>query len=228
MTIERVHGVMRPLIAVAGTVCLLGVSDALAQPMDHHAYAAQGYEQTLQSRGGKYSKHGWNHYGPGHFELDRETGILTSHGGMGLLWYSAKQYGDFVLELEFMTSDVGANSGVFVRVPEVPTSDEYIDHCFEIQIYDAVDGIYRTGAVYDAVAPSEHVANPPGEWNHYRITFRGNHLRVELNGKTVIDWQAEPRGQIENFAERGYIGLQNHDDRSSVYFRNIYVKELPK
>jgi hypothetical protein len=43
----------------------------------------------------------------------------------------------------------------------------------------------------------------------------------------VIDWEAEPRGKVEDFAERGYIGLQNHDDRSPVYFRNIYVRELP-
>ena len=30
----------------------------------------------------------------------------------------------------------------------------------------------------------------------------------------------------EYFAERGYIGLQNHDEESSVYFRNIFVEEL--
>ncbi len=38
---------------------------------------------------GGFNKHGWNHYGPGWFTLDHETGILASHGGMGLLWYSA-------------------------------------------------------------------------------------------------------------------------------------------
>jgi len=32
---------------------------------------------------------------------------------------------------------------------------------------------------------------------------------------------------VEDFAARGYVGLQNHDDHSSVQFRNIYVKELP-
>ena len=50
---------------------------------------------------------------------------------------------------------------------------------------------------------------------------------MELNGQKVLDWEAEPRGKIKDFAERGYIGLQNHDDRSPVYFRNIFVKELP-
>ena len=53
--------------------------------------------QILTSRNGRYSKHGWNHYGPGYFDLDSETGVLTSHGGMGLFWYAVKELGDFVL-----------------------------------------------------------------------------------------------------------------------------------
>ncbi len=185
-----------------------------------------GYEQILKSHNGRYEKHGWNHYGPGYFELDRETGILKSHGGMGLLWYAAKEYSDFVLELEFMCSDRTTNSGVFLRVPGVPTSDDYIYHSFEIQIDDANEGIHHTGAVYDAEAPSQHASNVPGEWNQLKVSFIGDRISVVLNGKQVVDWKAEPRGKVVDFADRGYIGLQNHDDRSPVYFRNIYVKDL--
>jgi hypothetical protein len=185
-----------------------------------------GYEQILKSVNGRYSKHGWNHYGPGYFELDRETGVLTSHGGMGLLWYAAKEYGDFVLELEFKTSDVNTNSGVFVRVPGVPANNDYIYHSFEIQIDDHLEGIHHTGGVYDAEAPSEQASNAPGEWNHLEITFQGDGIKVVLNGKQTVDWEAEPRGKIRDFAPKGYIGLQNHDSRSVVQFRNIYVKEM--
>ena len=46
--------------------------------------------RILEKKIGKYSKHGWNHYGPGHFTLDSKTGVLKSHGGMGLFWYSEK------------------------------------------------------------------------------------------------------------------------------------------
>lgn len=191
------------------------------------AQERQGFEQILRSTNGRYTKHGWNHYGPGYFELNPETGVLKSHGGMGLFWYAAEQYGDFVLELEFRTTDRATNSGIFLRVPTLPVSDDYIYHSFEIQIDDASEGVHMTGAVYDAQAPTELASNPPGEWNQYRITFVADHITVELNGKRVIDWEAEPRGKVEDFAPRGYIGLQNHDDRSSVYFRNIYVRELP-
>ncbi len=182
--------------------------------------------QILKSENGRYSKHGWNHYGPGYFDLDPETGVLTSHGGMGLFWYAVKDYGDFVLDLEFSCSDEVTNSGVFLRVPGVPASDDYIYHSFEIQIDDASEGIHHTAAVYDAQAPSEHAANPAGEWNHMEITFSGSHIEVVLNGTRVIDWDARPAGKVEDFAARGYIGLQNHDDGSVVHFRNIYVREL--
>jgi hypothetical protein len=188
--------------------------------------APEGPQQILRSFNGRYSKAGWNHYGPGYFDLDPETGVLTAHGGMGLFWYSVKEYSDFVLELEFMCSDETTNSGVFLRVPGVPTSDDYIYHSFEVQIYDAGEGIHMTGAAYDAEGPTRLASNPPGEWNRFRISFVANRLQVELNGERVLDWEAEPRGKVEDFAPRGYVGLQNHDDQSPVYFRNIYIEEV--
>jgi hypothetical protein len=185
-----------------------------------------GFEQLLKEENGRYTKHGWNHYGPGFFELDPETGVLTSRGGMGLFWYAVKEFGDFVLELEFKCADVSTNSGVFLRVPGVPASNDYIYHSFEIQIDDASEGIHHTGAVYDAEPPSEAASNPPGEWNLFSISFIGDRITVDVNGKRVVDWAAEPRGKVVDFAPRGYIGLQNHDDRSPVYFRNIRLRDI--
>jgi sugar phosphate isomerase/epimerase len=186
----------------------------------------EGYDQLLRRSGWAYEKHGWNHYGPGYFELDAKTGVLKSQGGMGLLWYSRKMFKDFVLELDFKCSRKDTNSGVFVRVPEVPTSDDYIYHSFEIQIFDDGEGVHATGAAYDAAAPSAMASKPVGEWNHFKITFQGRRLQVELNGVQVMDWQAEPRGKVKDFAAKGYIGLQNHDSQSPVFFRDIFIKAL--
>jgi len=187
----------------------------------------EGFERILSEHEGVYSKHGWNHYGPGYFDLDRETGIITSHGGMGLFWYSARKYGAFVLELDFRSSHPEANSGIFLRVPEMPSSNEYIYHSFEVQINDAAEeALHRTAAVYDAEPASKNASKPGGEWNHYKIIFQGKRIQVELNGEKVVDWEAEPRGKIRDFASEGYIGLQNHDWDTTVSFRNIYVKAL--
>jgi sugar phosphate isomerase/epimerase len=185
----------------------------------------QDYEEILSRSRGLYSKHGWNHYGPGFFELDQETGILKGNGGMGLLWYSVEKLGDFVLDLEYRCADETTNSGIFLRIPDVPVNNDYIYHSFEIQIDDHSEGIHRTGAAYDAEAPSQDAFNPAGEWNHMKITFSGRQIQVEINGQKVLDWAAEPRGKVLDFAARGYIGLQNHDSLSPVYFRNIFLKK---
>ncbi len=186
----------------------------------------EGYDQILSRPDGRYSKHGWNHYGPGYFDLDEKTGVLNSQGGMGLLWYSAKKYRDFVLELDYRCAQLQTNSGVFVRVPQVPTSNDYIFHSFEVQISDEGQGIHRTGAIYDAQAPSGDAARPTGEWNHLKVTCRGRNIQVEINGIPLVDWKMEPRGKIKDFSLEGYIGLQNHDSIAPVYFKDVFIKEL--
>ena len=186
----------------------------------------KGYQELIGWGDRDYSKHGWNHYGPGYFELEEETGVISSSGGMGLFWFSAKKFSDFTLDLEYKCETTTTNSGVFIRVPNFVTSNEYISHSFEIQIDDKADLVHQTGAVYDAKPAITTAAKPVGEWNHYIITFKGDNIKVELNGKLVNDWNAEPAGKIKDFAKEGYVGLQNHDNNSKVYFRNIFVKEL--
>jgi hypothetical protein len=192
-------------------------------------YAQQNLKEAtkiLEKKNGKYTKHGWNHYGPGYFTLDSETGVLKSHGGMGLFWYSEKKYKNFILELDYKTSGPKANSGIFLRVPDIPVSDDYIYRSFEIQINNADKGKHKTSAVYDAQAASKDAYKPAGEWNHYKITFQDSRIQVELNGEQVNDWLARPSGKVIDFSEEGYIGLQNHDWDTNIYFKNIYIKEL--
>jgi len=183
----------------------------------------EGWEQIFRRSGGRYEKHGWNHYGPGYFIVDEKTGVLKGQGGMGLLWYN-KKLKDFILEAEFMCSTKTTNSGIFLRIPEVPVSDAYIYHALEIQIDDNSKGIHHTGAAYDIEAPLLEASRPTGQWNHIRIEFRGMHLKVVLNGKTVLDWDAKPGGKVQDLALEGYFGLQNHDSDSPPFFRNIYLK----
>jgi len=186
----------------------------------------QGFEELIQWGGWDYHKHGWNHYGPGYFKLDRKTGIVSSSGGMGLFWFSAKKYDDFILDLEYKCNSPKTNSGIFLRVPDFVTSNDYIYHSFEVQIDDDAEPVHQTGAVYDANPPLKTAFKPTGEWNHYRITFKGNNIKVELNGILINDWEAKPSGKIKDFASGGYIGMQNHGDNETVSFRNVFVKEL--
>ena len=213
------------LWAVVAMLVLAVIAVYMSQ--EHGVPGKPGFERILVQQGGRWVLDGWQHQGPGDFTIDSATGVITGHGGMGLLWYTSREYDDFVLDLEFRCADTTTNSGVFLRVPGVPTSDDYIYHSFEIQIDDAGEGmVHKTGAVYDAEAPTAVASRPPGEWNHFVITFQGNHLTVVLNDQKVVDWAAEPRGKVRDFARQGYIGLQNHDEAGGISFRNIFIKTL--
>ncbi|GAB3444901.1 lectin [Actinophytocola sediminis] len=167
---------------------------------------------------------GWSQAGPGSFALADST--LTSQGGMGMLWYSAKEFRSYSLKLDWrMAGD--DNSGVFIGFP--PSNDPWsaVNNGYEIQI-DATDSPDRTtGSVYgfqSADLPARDGAlNPPGEWNTYELLVEGERLQLFLNGVKINDFtNADPARSLV----QGHIGLQNHGDGDEVSFRNVRIKEL--
>jgi hypothetical protein len=70
-----------------------------------------------------------------------------------------------------------------------------------------------------ACMPKTNADNPPGQWNRFQITLRGDRVTVVLNGQTVIDDAFLP-----DVAKSGPIGLQNHGD--PIEFRNLFLKTL--
>ena len=165
---------------------------------------------------------GWTMAGPGSFEVQEDQSMVTQ-GGMGLLYYSDRAFKDFVLEFDWKAATDSANSGVFLRFPKKTDDPWYaVENGYEIQIDGSsdVDPINSTGAVYDISAPFRNAANSVGEWNHYRIKVTGQRYEIFLNGEKVNDFFGD-RGR------QGYIGFQNHDPNSKVWFRNVRVKPLP-
>jgi hypothetical protein len=166
---------------------------------------------------------GWVQAGAGSFVVD--GGALRSQGGFGLLWFANAQFRDFELSVEWRLTQAGDNSGVFVRFPD-PNGDPMnaVREGYEVQIDDlgAPDGapVHRTGAIYDAIAPASSPANPPGQWNNYLIRVVGQLYSVQLNGQPVVtNFQG-------NRSTRGFVGLQNHLPKDTVFFRNIVVTPL--
>jgi hypothetical protein len=195
--------------------------------------ANDGFINLIQSRKNKkskevkFNKHGWNHYGPGYFELDEKNGILETKKGMGLFW-NVKKVKNFVLEFDFKVDQAKANSGIFIRVPEIPLNNSYITKTFEVQICDVgKDADRLTGALYSAKAPDKKaVTKAVGEWNHYKITCQGKNIKIELNGELINDWDMKPAGKVKEFALEGYIGFQNHDYDTKTFYKDIKLKEL--
>jgi hypothetical protein len=70
-----------------------------------------------------------------------------------------------------------------------------------------------------ACVPKKRADHPPGQWNRFVITMRGDAVSVVLNDELVID-----RAVLPGVAARGRLALQNHND--PVEFRNLFVKEI--
>jgi Domain of Unknown Function (DUF1080) len=175
---------------------------------------------------------GWKIAGRGNFIIIKNEKALLTQGGLGLLWYYKKKFKDFILTLEWKVSNRSDNSGIFVRFPN-PYNDPTIaiEYGYEIQIDDigSPDGnpIHRTGAIYNYKGPSlttKSLSNPliVGNWNTFEICIIQQSYSVTLNKEKLVT------NFIGNKHLEGFIGLQNHDDNSKVYFRNIMIKEIKR
>lgn len=163
--------------------------------------------------------------------------IYCARGGGGNL-LTEKEYADFVLRFEFKLED-GSNNGVGIRAP-LDGDAAYAG--MEIQILEegaALRGKWGKlreeqyhGSVYDLIAAKRGALKPPGEWNTEEITARGRHIKVVVNGQTILDADlnsvTDPEKLMKHpglLRERGHIGFLGHNDY--LEFRNIRIKELP-
>lgn len=177
---------------------------------------------------------GWRHVGPGEFTI--EDGSLKTSGGMGLLVYDGKPVGNAVLRVIYRPDSPDSNAGVFIRAPEAPRDPWYAVHRgYEVQIQDTGDEFHRTGSIYSLASAKEFPASDDG-WNTMEITLDGQMTRVVVNGTLVNEFHGgqdvperkkwfEPRRGPR--PDAGYIGLQNHDRRSVVRFREVSLHPLP-
>jgi hypothetical protein len=130
--------------------------------------------------------------------------ILIGHNGpqkKGSILWTEKAFADFTFETEFRYTG-RIDSGVFIR--------QEID-----QIQIGISGSLKrdlTGSPYISKQkgyPSEakdavKLLKPEGEWNHIRITAKGNVYTVDLNGVRVMEYTSATA------IEKGPVGLQVH------------------
>lgn len=177
---------------------------------------------------------GWQMVGPGRFVV--ENGLMKTEGGMGLLWHTGEKLGHCTIRVVYRTASEHANSGVVIRLPEAPPDPWYAVHNgYEVQIDAGGDEWHTTGALYSLSKVTRRAQKPQGEWNTMEITLDGQTTVVRLNGEVVNTFRGDqPVPERKQWFEpvrgprpdAGYIGLQNHDARSVVFFREVSVKSL--
>ncbi len=64
-----------------------------------------------------------------------EDGLIRTHGGMGLLYWTGGKLGDCVIRVVFKMRDHNDNSGVFIRIPIEPREAWMpVHYGYEVQI----------------------------------------------------------------------------------------------
>jgi hypothetical protein len=166
---------------------------------------------------------------------------------------TTKDYGDFILELEFKV-DPSMNSGVQIRSNIYDQEKKYTGkvkdktgkeeekeikvpagrvHGYQVEIDPSsrawTGGIYdegRRGWLFDLKEkPDAQKAFKQGEWNAFRVECKGDSIKTWLNGVPAADL-------TDSMTRSGFIALQVHSvgkeqtEPKEVAWRNIRVKEL--
>ncbi len=150
------------------------------------------------------------------------------------LW-SEKEYGDFVLRLDWrITETPFINHNVTIVRPDGTHQLDENGEIIRISVPDSDSGVFLRGSskaqvniwcwpvgsgevygyrmdrnmppdVRAGVTPSMFADNHIGEWNTFEITMLGDRLTVVLNGHTVLE-----NAWLPDVPERGRLALQHH------------------
>jgi hypothetical protein len=159
--------------------------------------------------------------------VDRKRGILDcrghlpARGGSHEMLSYDQEVGDFIFHVEWRFTDPerkGWNAGVYAR----SRGDGTVWHQAQVGGVNAGywfgDTLDEHGAIVrrQVEAVGKRV-KPPGEWNVYEITGRGDTLTLWVNGAVVAVW---PGLRIL----RGHVGLEA--ELHHIEFRNLQLKRL--
>ena len=182
---------------------------------------------------------GWSRMTRHEGEPDRAPGFKVQNGMLVSdpeapeddILYTREKIGNATIRVVYKVDSDRANSGVFIRIPEMPKSeDDAINKGIEVQIDQGDDDWHCTGVLYSMTKAKARPSKSVGEWNTLEIRMRGPRTTVKLNGVEVTDYDGvtpvpektkvyEPdRGRRP---DSGYIAVQHHGGKGVVTFREI-------
>ena len=160
-----------------------------------------------------------------------EDGNIVVNGKVAHLFYvgpvNNHEFKDFHFRAEVMTFP-NSNSGIYFHTKFQPS--DWPRQGFEAQVNNTYKpDPKKTGGLYGLKDVMNTAPVKDNEWFTYDIIVKGNHVQIQINGKTTAEWT-----QPENFRAReggrrigsGTFALQAHDPGSKVMYRNIKVKPL--
>jgi hypothetical protein len=174
-----------------------------------------------------------------------QDGVIHCDGKGGVSLQTAKDYANFELMVDWKIEKNG-DSGLYIRgQPQIQIWDSENAGGAKLEDKNSGSGAMWNNPFPPDVAKSMDIAlrtkegqkigkvplkkadKPVGEWNTFHITMVGDDVTVKLNGEVVVE-----KKKLANYWDKGKplpttgpIELQIHGD--PLWFKNIYVKELP-
>ncbi len=153
-----------------------------------------------------------------------ENGTLVYRGTNYDNLVTVKDYVNFELLVDWKI-EPRADSGIYLRgTPQVQIWDPYTE---PVKAGNEIGSGGLFNNKVNASKPLVVADKPIGEWNQFRIIMVGDKVHVFLNDQLVVNGTT-----LENYWQRdlpvlpfGPIELQAHT--TVVWFKNIYVRELP-
>jgi hypothetical protein len=164
----------------------------------------------------------------------RDDSIVCKPGKGGTI-FTAEEYADFQVRLEFKLPPAG-NNGLAIRYPG-QGDPAYTGMC-ELQVLDTEHPMYKGldarqahGSAYGMAAAHRGFLRQPGQWNYQQVTVKGSTIQVELNGVTILNADlskvTEFLGNTPHPGKdraSGHFGFAGHGD--AVQFRFVSIKPL--
>jgi len=174
-----------------------------------------------------------------------EDGMLVCSGKPTGVMRTERQYENFLLHVEWMHTEPGGNSGMFLWSGPKPAPNSPFPPGIEVQMLEldwpklnpdrdgkprplayvhgelfGVQGVKTTpdNPRGDRSMSIENRCKPRGEWNTYDVVAIDGVLKLSVNGKFV-------NGISKATQKKGYLCMES--EGAKIYFRNIRILELP-
>jgi len=160
-----------------------------------------------------------------------DSGAIVAHGDVAHLFYNGDvmnhNFKNFEFKAEVMTNK-GSNSGIYFHTAYQERG--WPKKGYEVQVNNSHTDWRRTGSLY-GIDDVKEVYVKDREWYTEYIKVEGKRVIIKIKDKTVVDYtepenvKREP-GNEGRLISSGTFALQGHDPKSTVHFRNIFVKPL--
>lgn len=147
-----------------------------------------------------------------------------------------KEYGDFILELDFKIDEGDFNSGVQIRSHSDEKHNNGRVYGYQVEI-DPLPRAYSGGIYFEGGSPQRKAgwlqnldgkdearkAFKHGDWNHFKVVAKGPHIQTWINGVPAADYKDEDK---EAFIPKGFIALQVHGVGPETKTKEVRWKNL--